>query len=83
MGTINRPQLPLADLEYIETFTNAKILARLRRKWDESKCEPIALFVGDTGRFLLRSGNHRLRLARERGDRTIAADIALPRRNRR
>ena len=75
--------IPSTLLEHVETFTRPEHLARLRDNWDPAQVTPIRLAEGDSGWYVLLNGNHRLRLARERGDRTIAADIALPRRNRR
>ena len=75
--------IPLTLLEHVETFTRPEHLARLRDNWDPAQVTPIQLAEGDSGWYVLLNGNHRLRLAPERGDRTIAADIALPRRNRR
>ena len=67
--------LALDDLDYLETFTRLRNLAYLRQAWNPNLADPILLRPGDTGRFVLRNGNHRLYLARERGDETIRAVI--------
>ena len=65
----------LGELAHVETYTQARNLERLRAEWDPAQSCPIRLRYGDTGRYVLADGNHRLRLARERGEETIEALI--------
>ncbi len=69
----------LDELAHIATRTNPDKLAKLRAEWNPKWFEAITLQEGIDGhgreRFILRDGNHRLTLARERGSRTIEAII--------
>ena len=64
----------LAELADIEAKPLPAHLARLREDWDPALAEPIE-FLERGGRLILYDGNHRLALARERGDATIEALI--------
>ena len=70
-------QIPLSDLAHVETLTSG---TRCKKLPLSARDEPIRLSDGDTGRLVLRDGNHRLRLARERGDTTITGIITSPKR---
>ena len=75
-GSLAFADLPLVELSQIETRTFADRLERVRAYLaglGDRPPEPIVLMKGDTGRWLLRDGNHRLRLARDRGAETIPA----------
>ena len=67
----------LDELSHIQTKTDPHHLAQLRQDWDESKIDPIRLRESAEGTLRLRNGNHRLTLARERGDAQISAVIDL------
>ena len=68
--------IPLEDLAHIETLSSIKWVRKSLAQWDPS---PITLSIGDNDRYLLRDGNHRLRTARQRGDKTIQARFTGPR----
>ena len=68
----------LAELADIEAKPLPAHLARLREEWDPARAEPIE-FMERGERLILYDGNHRLTLARERGDATIAALIRMRR----
>ena len=57
-------------------------LAHLREDFDPGRVEPITLRqrfgTSDLANLVLMNGNHRLRLARERGDRSIEAIVQIP-----
>ena len=64
----------LAELADIEAKPLPVHLDHLREDWDPALAEPIE-FMERGGRLILYDGNHRLTLARERGDTTIEALI--------
>ena len=72
----------LAELAHIESCPLPEHLRHLREDWDEAKVEPITLRqpfgTNGTGDLILFDGNHRLTLARERGDREIEAIVQIP-----
>ena len=69
--------IPLGALAHIKTKTHPYRLGTLRREWDEGKAKPIRLRESADGVLSVRNGNHRLALARERGDAEISANIDL------
>ena len=66
-------ELPLEALSHVETYTRPAWVVHLRRHWDAAKAEPIDIVRGDSGRWVVIDGHHRLRIARARGDATILA----------
>ena len=71
---ITAGRVRLSDIEYVETKTHPPRLQDLRDRWDPAhRPWPIHLVEDAAGRLTIRNGNHRLTLARERGDETIAA----------
>ena len=61
------PLVSVRELDDIPTRTEARRLVRARDHWDEIKDEPIT--VRDLGGYRqLQDGNHRLTVARERGE---------------
>ena len=61
------PRVPVRELDDLPTRTEARRLVRARNHWDEIKDEPI--MVRDLGGYRqLQDGNHRLTVARERGE---------------
>ena len=78
---MTRPRVfRLEELAHVVTRPLPDHLRHLREDWDTSKVEPITLRqpLGG-GPLILFDGNHRLTLARERGDATIAAVVQIPR----
>ena len=67
----------LAELAHIETQPLPVHLVRLREEWDPALVEPITIRQTTDGRMILFDGNHRLTLARERGDETIEAIVQI------
>ena len=71
---ITAGRVRLTDIAYIETKTTPARLQYLRGRWDPTRRPwPIHLREDAAGVLSIRNGNHRLQLARERGDETIAA----------
>lgn len=63
------PFVPVRELDDLPTRTEAPRLVRARNYWHEIKDEPITVrSVGGLGYRELLDGNHRLTVARERGD---------------
>ena len=77
---LRRRTFALAELAHIQTVPLADHLHDLREDWDAAKVSPITLrqpFGG--GKLTVIDGNHRLTLARERGDAVIEAIVQEPR----
>ena len=74
---LTRGAISLSELAHIETKTRPANLDLLRREWDPSKIWPIRLRESEAGVLSIRNGNHRLALARERGDTEIRAMLDL------
>ena len=63
------PLVPVRELDDLPTRTEAPRLVRARNHWHEIKDEPITVREdGGLGYRMLLDGNHRLTVARERGD---------------
>ena len=74
---LSRGAIRLSELAHVETKTHPDRLDRLRREWDPAKIWPIRLRENAAGVLSIRNGNHRLALARERGDTEIRAMLDL------
>ena len=69
--------MPIQDLNYIMTSTDRAKMEALLRDWDAGEMLPIRLVQADApGRYVLKDGNHRLRVCRWLGYDTVAVVIS-------